>query len=286
MSVITFQQLDISDINKIREIEGIIGITIDINKEDNSNEFDKYIYTEKDNQIGSIFLIQCLRDIKTCNVIWLNADLSKKSLIKDATNYALEILGMEEAFINVANNNPNLIKYLEKNGFESLGEEDGNIIFLKEKTEELSQDISDKIEDVAMKKASEMIRYNRKRRIKKLRLKRNKERRLLAKRAEQRKELIDFIEKIRYQSTLLKNKVKCEKKRIENMFDEKIKQVKKLSKERTDIIKERLKKKSILYKRIVDAYPNFELLMKMKLYLDKKELKKKEKENALKNKIK
>ena len=142
MSVITFQQLDISDINKIREIEGIIGITIDINKEDNSNEFDKYIYTEKDNQIDSIFLIQCLRDIKTCNVIWLNADLSKKSLIKDATNYALEILGMEEAFINVANNNPNLIKYLEKNDFESLGEEDGNIIFLKEKTEEQVKSIT------------------------------------------------------------------------------------------------------------------------------------------------
>ena len=142
MSVITFQQLDISDINKIREIEKIIGMTIDINKEDNSNEFDKYIYTEKDNQIGSIFLIQCLRDIKTCNVIWLNADLSKKSLIKDATNYALEILGMEEAFINVDNNNPNLIKYLEKNGFESLGEEDGNIIFLKEKTEEQVKSIT------------------------------------------------------------------------------------------------------------------------------------------------
>lgn len=142
MSVITFQQLDISDINKIREIEKIIGITIDINKEDNSNEFDKYIYTEKDNQIDSIFLIQCLRDIKTCNVIWLNADLSRKSLIKDATNYALEILGMEEAFINVANNNPNLIKYLEKNGFESLGEEDGNIIFLKEKTEEQVKSIT------------------------------------------------------------------------------------------------------------------------------------------------
>ncbi len=142
MSVITFQQLDISDINKIREIEKIIGMTIDINKEDNSNEFDKYIYTEKDNQIDSIFLIQCLRDIKTCNVIWLNADLSRKSIIKDATNYALEILGMEEAFINVANNNPNLIKYLEKNEFESLGEEDGNIIFLKEKTEEQVKSIT------------------------------------------------------------------------------------------------------------------------------------------------
>ena len=142
MSVITFQQLDISDINKIREIEGIIGITIDINKEDNSNEFDKYIYTEKDNQIDSSFLIQCLRDIKTCNVIWLNADLSRKSLIKEATNCALDILGMEEAFINVADNNPNLIKYLEKNEFESLGEEDGNIIFLKEKTEEQVKSIT------------------------------------------------------------------------------------------------------------------------------------------------
>ena len=49
---------------------------------------------------------------------------------------------MEEAFINVANNNPNLIKYLEKNGFESLGEEDGNIIFLKEKTEEQVKSIT------------------------------------------------------------------------------------------------------------------------------------------------
>ena len=142
MSVITFQQLDISDINKIREIEKIIGITIDINKEDNSNEFDKYIYTEKDNQIDSIFLIQCLRDIKTCNVIWLNADLSRKGIIKEATNYALDILGMEEAFINVAENNSNLIKYLERNGFESLGEEDGNIIFLKEKTEEQVKSIT------------------------------------------------------------------------------------------------------------------------------------------------
>lgn len=135
MSVITFQQLDISDLNKTKEIESIIGITID-KKDDDSNEFDKYIYTVKENKIDSIFLIQCLRDIKTCNVIWLKVDLSRKSLIKEATNYALEILGMEEAFINVANNNPNLIKYLEKNDFESLGEEEGNIIFLKEKTEE------------------------------------------------------------------------------------------------------------------------------------------------------
>ena len=58
MSVITFQQLDISDINKIREIESIIGITIE-KKENDSNEFDKYIYTEKDNQINIFLLIKC-----------------------------------------------------------------------------------------------------------------------------------------------------------------------------------------------------------------------------------
>ena len=133
---------------------------------------------------------------------------------------------------------------------------------VKEKTEELTQDLSDKIEDVVMKKASEIIRYNRKIRIKKLILKRNKERKLLAKRAEQRKELLEFIGKIRYQSILLKNKVKNKKEYIENVFDEKIKQARKISKERTYIIKEKLKQKSIWYKRIVEAYPNFELLMK------------------------
>ena len=37
MSVITFQQLDISDLNKTKEIESIIGITID-KKDDDSNE--------------------------------------------------------------------------------------------------------------------------------------------------------------------------------------------------------------------------------------------------------
>ena len=103
----------------------------EIKKDDNTLKF-----------LDSMVFVEQSKYIKTCNVIWLNADLSKKSLIKDATNYALEILGMEEAFINVANNNPNLIKYLEKNEFESLGEEDGNIIFLKEKTEEQVKSIT------------------------------------------------------------------------------------------------------------------------------------------------
>ena len=202
------------------------------------------------------------------------------NMIFDVVSVGLVIIFVIDFIISFV-----IISGLEKIAFKTNTDNTEQISeIVKDKTEELTQEISEKIEDVAMKKASEIIRYNRKRKIKKLRLKRNKERRLLAKRAEQRKELLDFIEKIRYQSTLLKNKVKDEKERIENMFDEKIKQAKKISKERTDIIKEKLKQKSIWYKRIVDAYPNFELLMKKKLYLDKKELKKNERRVKKENK--
>ena len=70
---------------------------------------------------------------------------------------------------------------------------------VKEKTEEIATEFADKAEDIAMKAASDIIHYNRKRKIKKLRLKKqNAERRLLLRNNELSKYLKEFIEKLRY----------------------------------------------------------------------------------------
>ena len=42
---------------------------------------------------------------------------------------------MEEVFIDVEVNDYNMINYLELKGFENLGEENGIILFLKEREE-------------------------------------------------------------------------------------------------------------------------------------------------------
>lgn len=141
MSDILFHQLDISDKEKIKKIEEIIGINIVFHKNDDMNQLDKYIYTEKGKQIKDVFLIQCLKDIKNCNVIWINMESTGKNILNYAVDYALETMGMEEAFIRVDINNKSMIKFLENNGFESLGEEQGSIVFLKEKEEQVKNRI-------------------------------------------------------------------------------------------------------------------------------------------------
>lgn len=186
-----------------------------------------------------------------------------------------------------------ILSFVIINGFKNIAFKDCDNTeqisdMVKEKTEEIVDDITDKVEDIAMKATSDIIRYSRKRRVKNLRLKRNKERRLLAKREEQRKALVEFVENTRYQAKLLNYKVKAEREKIENVFDEKIKLAKMMSKEKTDKIKDDLKTKSVWYRRLVNAYPDFELMMKKKLTIDKRELKKKlnRQEKERKNKIK
>ena len=119
-------------IKKIRE---------SISKEDyydpNKNELEEIIFTEKNNKITDCCYIQGEKDIKQCKITPLNINDKNKirHLVENATNYALDTLGMEEVFIKADYNDNSMINYLELKGFENLGEIEGSILLLKEKEE-------------------------------------------------------------------------------------------------------------------------------------------------------
>ena len=48
----------------------------------------------------------------------------------------MKTLGLEEVFVEINPDNKGLLAFLDKKGYESLGEENGMIIYLKEREEE------------------------------------------------------------------------------------------------------------------------------------------------------
>ena len=136
MSDITLHQLELTDEEIIKIIANIIGVSIDLTKNNDPNELNIYMYTKANNQVRDVFFIQGLKDIKICNIIWLNPNTTGKRVLITIADYAIDVLGMEEVFIRVDKHNKSLVKYLENNEFESLGEEEKDIIFLKEKLNE------------------------------------------------------------------------------------------------------------------------------------------------------
>lgn len=103
----------------------------------NKNEFDETVFTEKNNKITDCCYIKGEKDLKQCSIIPFNINNKNKrrSLIEDATNYAINTLGMERVYIKANFDDNNLINYLELKGYENLGEVDSSIILLKEKEE-------------------------------------------------------------------------------------------------------------------------------------------------------
>ena len=57
----------------------------------------------------------------------------KRKLIKQATDYALNILGMEEVFVNISTTDEKLMTSMELEGYEPITDETGNLFFLKDK---------------------------------------------------------------------------------------------------------------------------------------------------------
>lgn len=103
----------------------------------NKNEIEEILLSMKDSKIFGVCYIVGERDIKTCRITFFS-DISKhRKLIIQATEYALNNLGFQEVFIKIDKNYKQIIDYLSTHGFESLGEENNTIIFLKEKEEKI-----------------------------------------------------------------------------------------------------------------------------------------------------
>lgn len=101
-----------------------------------SNEISLALFIAEKGVIKDGCHIQCERGIKNCKITFLppTSPLRKK-MILSATNYALETLKMKIVFLDVNQRDKLIVSYLEKNGYENLGEEKDKILFLKEKVE-------------------------------------------------------------------------------------------------------------------------------------------------------
>ena len=110
-----------------------------LQKKKKRNEIEEDLFIVKDSKIIDYCHITGEKDIKTGRIIpaSLKELERKRRIISLATDYAMDTLGLEEVFVEINPANKGLIDYLEKKGYENLGEENDRIICLKEREEEI-----------------------------------------------------------------------------------------------------------------------------------------------------
>ena len=122
----------------VEQSTGVVGFTVV--KAPKGSITPRKILAGGASKIKDICYIEGERDIKTCNISFppIKTKLKNRRLISLATDYSIHTLGMKEIFIKTASNDRNMIENLEAKGFESLGEEKGNVIYLKETEDTLN----------------------------------------------------------------------------------------------------------------------------------------------------
>ena len=101
-----------------------------------SNEIHQSLFLQDEEVITDSCHIQAEKDMKSCRIFFAPISTGRnRKLIPLATDYAFDVLGMEDVFvtINASGSEQELAENLEHNGYENLGENDGNIMYLKEK---------------------------------------------------------------------------------------------------------------------------------------------------------
>lgn len=98
-----------------------------------SNEIHQSLFLQNDEEITDTCHVQAEKDMKSCRIFFAPISLKNRRLIALATEYAFNVLGMEDVFVTVdGTTDHQLMENLELNGFENLGENDGDIMYLKE----------------------------------------------------------------------------------------------------------------------------------------------------------
>lgn len=102
-----------------------------------SNEIHQSLFLQDDDSITDTCHVQAEKDMKSCRIFFapLTNSGRNRRLVTLATDYAFDVLGMEDIFVTVTAGGTErlLIEDLEGKGFENLGEENGCITYLKER---------------------------------------------------------------------------------------------------------------------------------------------------------
>lgn len=104
------------------------------NKKKN-NDINEILIIVQDDRIKDSCAIDGVKDRKSCTITFpsLKNRLKNRKLVTIATDYALNTLGMQEAFTIMPIENQSIMTMLEPQGFENLGTEGNTIMYLKEK---------------------------------------------------------------------------------------------------------------------------------------------------------
>ncbi len=230
----------------------------------------------------------------------INGRICLETLIPFGIAGSLFLCVINPFFINIYSKIPELIRHIVTI-FLSLGFLVDCIISLiiivsfkgetyeaKDNTEEISNMVKDKTEDILMKAESDAIIFSRKLKVRRLKLQRkvkytakqyagkkvtrkelyealNKQRRIIL------EKLNDNKEKINYNKKLLEYSVKKRKEELESFqktskakLESKIQSIKFSSEEFNKQVKESFKNKSILNKRLIEAFPDLQIKAKIK----------------------
>lgn len=103
-------------------------------KDDLDMDFSLDLLLEEKKKVQDICHLQGYKDIKSCTISFIPNKKKKRKILTLATDYALTNLGMETVYLRISPDDNGVMKYLEDNKFECLGDEKGSIIYLKEKT--------------------------------------------------------------------------------------------------------------------------------------------------------
>ena len=108
-----------------------------LNKKKEKNEIEEILFTEKDGKIIDCCFIQGEKDRKVCKIMCYDImnKSRKRKLPLLASEYLLNTLDMEEVFIDVLPEDTTMQNYLTEKGFVSLGDNNGKLIYLKDREE-------------------------------------------------------------------------------------------------------------------------------------------------------
>jgi len=108
-----------------------------LNRKKEKNEIEEILFTEKDGKIIDCCFIQGEKDRKVCKIMCYDImnKSRKRKLPLLASEYLLNTLDMEEVFIDVLPEDTTMQNYLKEKGFVSLGDNNGKLIYLKDREE-------------------------------------------------------------------------------------------------------------------------------------------------------
>ena len=103
-----------------------------LEKRNKSNEIEEVLFVREDSQIKDYCYIYGEKDRKICTITFPKIEVKRKNIIPLVVSYTQNDLGIKETFIRANIEDKSIIKDLDYLNYESLGEDNGSIIYLKE----------------------------------------------------------------------------------------------------------------------------------------------------------